>query len=93
MDIEQIKQKASPILRSFNVKRAAVFGSVARGEATKDSDVDILVEIHRRYGLFEFIGIKHQLEDALGKKVDLVEYDSIKPLIKDNILKDQVRIL
>jgi len=93
MNIEEIKVKITPILLRHGVKRAAVFGSVARGQATPDSDVDVVIEISRPYGLFEFVEIKHGMEDILGKKVDLVEYSSIKPRIKDSIIKDQVRIL
>lgn len=92
-EIEQIKKKVAPILSKYGVKSASVFGSVARGEATAKSDVDILVEISRPYGLFEFIGMRHNLEDVLEKKVDLVELSSIKSIIKESILKDRVAIL
>ncbi|MEK7115223.1 MAG: nucleotidyltransferase family protein [Patescibacteria group bacterium] len=93
MTINEIKEKITPILRKHGITRAAVFGSVARGEADEQSDVDILVEIPRPHGLFEFIGIKNELEDALGKKVDLVEYQAIKARIRENILNSQVPIL
>ena len=93
MTIEEVKKKIIPVLKQYGVIRASVFGSVARGEDRPDSDVDVLVEIPRPYGLIEFIGIKNALEDALDKKVDLVEYKSIKPRIKDNIIKGQVGIL
>jgi len=93
MTIEQIKKIIVPILKRSGVKRAAVFGSVARGEARPDSDIDILVEIPLPYGLFEFIDIKQSLEDALGKKIDLVDYQGIKPRIKESILQNQVQIL
>ncbi len=93
LTIEEIKNKALPVLKQAGVLRSSIFGSVVRGEADEKSDVDILVEIGRPYGLFEFIGIQHALEDVLGKKVDLIEYSSIKPRIKDRILKDQVPIL
>ena len=93
MPIEEIKQKITPLLKQHGVTRAAVFGSVARGESTAESDVDILVEIPKKHGLFEFLHIKHTLEDVLGKKVDLLEYDAIKERMKQNILADQVPIL
>ena len=93
LTLENIKEKALPILKEAGVLKSSIFGSVARGESTDHSDVDILVEIPRPYGLFEFIGIKNKLEDALGKKVDLIEYASIKPRIKENILKEQIQIL
>lgn len=81
------------MLKNYGVKKAALFGSVARGEARGDSDVDVLVESRDNTGLFEFVGLKQNLEDRLGRKVDLVEYGAIKPAIKANILKDQVPIL
>ncbi len=59
----------------------------------KGSDVDILVKMPDELSLFDFVGVKLELEEALGRKVDLVEYDTIKPLLKDNILKEQVEIL
>ncbi|MBI3335590.1 MAG: nucleotidyltransferase family protein [Candidatus Portnoybacteria bacterium] len=93
MTIDEIKQKITPILKQHGITRAAVFGSVARGEAGEKSDIDILVEIPHAHGLFEFIGIKNELEDALEKKVDLIEYQAIKPRIRENILNSQVPIL
>lgn len=93
MTVNEIKEKIIPILKKYCITRAAVFGSTARGEATETSDIDILVEIPYPHGLFEFAGIKIAIEDALGKKVDLVEYQAIKPKIKENILSNQVPIL
>ncbi len=92
-EIEIIQKKILPILKQAGILRSSIFGSVARGEATADSDVDILVEIPRPYGLFKFLEIKNNLEDALNKSVDLVEYESIKPRIKERVLAEQVRIL
>ena len=71
------------------MRKAALFGSVARGEATKDSDIDLLVQLDKTLSLFGFIDLKLQLEDALGKKVDLVQYDGIKKSLRDYILKDE----
>jgi hypothetical protein len=87
--IDQIKQRILPILNRHGVKRAALFGSVVRGEMRDDSDIDILVDIDREMSLLDFVGIKLEIEDVLQKRVDLVEYDTIKPLIKDRILKEQ----
>ncbi len=70
-DIAEIKQKIIPILQDNGVTRAALFGSYARGEADKDSDVDILVEIMSDISLLGFVGIQQRIEDALGCKVDL----------------------
>lgn len=93
MEIEDIKHKSEPVLRRGGVTRASLFGSFARGQATSTSDVDILVELPLGKSLFDFIGLKLELEDVLGKKVDLVEYKTIKPDLKSYILKDQIILI
>ena len=91
--IEELKQKILPILQRYNIKKAGLFGSCVRGEMSEDSDVDILVEIEDDISLLDFVGIKLDLEDALRRKVDLIEYNSIKPLLKESILAEQVIII
>ena len=56
-------------------------------------DIDILVELGRHLSLLDVVGIQQELEDALGRNVDLVEYAAIKPLLKECILAQEVRIL
>lgn len=92
LNVEQIKAIAIPVLRRHNVTKAGLFGSFAKQLATKDSDVDILVELTYPTSLLDFVGIKIDLEDALNHKVDLVEYRAIKPVIKDNILSSEIRM-
>lgn len=92
-NIEEIKKKAVPILKKAGVSRSAVFGSYIRGEARGNSDIDMLVEVPRGTGLFAFVGLQYKLEDALNKKVDLVTYKSIHPLLRDRILREQVPII
>jgi predicted nucleotidyltransferase len=91
--IEQIKQKILPILRRYGVKRVGLFGSCVRGEMTPDSDIDILVEIDSDISLLDFVGLKLELEEVLNRKVDLVEYNTIKPLLRETILSQQEIIL
>ena len=91
--LERIKQSILPILRRYGVSKAALFGSVVRGQMQADSDIDILVQIDSDISLLEFVGLKLELEEALNKNVDLVEYDTIKPLLRENILKEQEAIL
>ncbi len=93
MDKEDIKQKILPILQRYGVKKIGLFGSFIRGEMREDSDVDILVEIEKDISLLDFVGLKIEIEEALGEKVDLVEYNTIKPLLRERILKEQVVIL
>jgi uncharacterized protein len=93
MSIQQIKKKITPILKRHDVKKAAIFGSYARGEEKKKSDVDILIEYKNDdKSLLDFIGLKLDLEKVLNKKVDLGEYCAIRPRIKEKILKEQVFI-
>ncbi len=91
--IEEVKDKIVKVLKKHGVKRGGLFGSVVRGELGKDSDIDVLVEIENDISLLDFIGIKLEIEERLGRKVDLVEYCAIKPSIEERILKEQVVIL
>jgi len=79
-------------LRPYGVKSLAVFGSVARGEAIAESDLDVLVEFSRPVGLFEFIRLKYFLEEMTGCRVDLVTPDAIRPGMRDNILSEAVHV-
>lgn len=92
-EIEDVKRKILPILEHYGVKKAGLFGSIVRGELREDSDIDILVEIEKDISLLDFVEFKLEIEEKLGRKVDLVEYGAIKPLLKDIILKGQVAIL
>jgi len=93
IDINKIKQKVLPILQKYAVKKVALFGSCVRGEIQKDSDIDILVDIGADISLLEFVGLKQKIEESLGRKVDLVEYDTLKPRLREKILKSQVVLL
>jgi len=93
MTTQTIAKKINPILKKQGVTKAAVFGSFARGENSKKSDVDLLIKFPKNKTLFDFISLKQDLEKKLGKKVDLVEYSTIKPRLKKPILKNQVEIL
>ena len=92
MNLEEVKRRITPILARYGIKRAAVFGSVARGEAGPSSDVDVMVELHEPLGLFKFAQLNYVLEDALEKKVDLIKNTAIKASFKDSILRDAVYI-
>ena len=92
MSIEDIKRKVVPILKRNKVIRAGIFGSYARGEETKDSDVDILVELGSEVG-FGFVGIQFEIEEKLKKKVDLLTYKSVNPYLKKRIFEEEVRLI
>ncbi len=77
-------------IAAFGVKSLAIFGSVARNEAGPDSDVDVLVEFSIPVGYFKFFDLQEYLETLLGHKVDLVPRDSIKPRLRDRILREAI---
>jgi predicted nucleotidyltransferase len=81
--------RTSAILQAF----CQSLGSYARGDHTEESDIDLLVEMPEGTSLIDFAGLKLDLEDELGKKVDLVSYDSINKRIKPYIEKDVIQIL
>jgi predicted nucleotidyltransferase len=77
-------------LRAMGVASLAVFGSVARGQAGPDSDVDLLVEFARPVGMFHFLEVKEYLEAILGRPVDLATHDALKRQFRDAILSEAV---
>ncbi len=93
MKIEEIESKIAPVLRRYGVKRAAIFGSYVRGEERKDSDIDILVEFEGDKSLLDLAGLKIELEETLGRGVDVLTYDSLHPLLRDRILSEQKVII
>ena len=90
--VQKIKEQVLPILKQAGVLRSSIFGSVARGEAAENSDVEILVELPPGKSLFDLIDLKQNLESVLGKKVDVGTYRSIKRRIKDRVLNEAIQI-
>ena len=85
--IRAISQNAGEIRRDFVVARLGVFGSRARGDATADSDLDVLVEFeHPTFR--NYMGLKHYLEQLLGVTVDLVSAAALKPVLKEHVMRE-----
>ena len=92
--IESIKSKITDILKRNGVVKAGIFGSFARGEENENSDIDILIEVKReKFSLLDMASLKIDLEETLGRKIDLLTYSAINPHLKEYILKDEVPIL
>ena len=91
--IKPIKQKIINIIKKTGIKRAGIFGSFARGESKKSSDIDILVEPTKKMSYFEIIQLEEKLKNALNRKIDLVTYKSIHPLLKEKILNEEVKLI
>ena len=88
MGLNEIRQKAAPVLERYGVQYAGVFGSVARGEDTPESDVDVLVVLKQPVSLLKFFGLNDELETALGCKVDLVTKNSLNPHVRPFALQE-----
>jgi predicted nucleotidyltransferase len=76
------------ICRQNDVSMIGVFGSVARGEAVKDSDIDLLVEFAERKSLLALVKLERELSEALGRKVDIVTEAAISPYLRDGIFNE-----
>ncbi|MCK4780214.1 MAG: nucleotidyltransferase family protein [Candidatus Lokiarchaeota archaeon] len=91
--IDEFKDLMLNILKKYEVKRASLFGSIVRGEMTSESDLDLLVEFKGKKSLLDLAGLKIELEEKLKCKVDVLTYDSLHPLLKKQILTEQIEIL
>lgn len=92
---ELLRAKREEILataRRNGARNVRVFGSVARGEADSDSDVDLLVDMEPGWSLLDLGGLCYQLEELLGRPVDVVPAENLKPRIRDRVLREAVRI-
>ena len=91
--INEIKIRTLPILKKAGVSRSFVFGSYAREEAKKNSDLDLIVEFKKRKSLLDLIALKLELEKKTEIKVDVLTFDSIHPKIGSLIQKEKIQIL
>ena len=78
-------------LKKYGIHSLSVFGSVARGQVRKNSDVDILVDFEKPVGLFEYARLKMYLEGVLGREVDLVTPEALRKELREDILREAIR--
>jgi predicted nucleotidyltransferase len=90
MEVRELKKKITPVLKKNNVKKLSVFGSAARGEEKKGSDIDLLVRFKGQRGLTDLVGLKIELEGKLNRKVDINTYNAVSPSLKEKIKKEQI---
>jgi predicted nucleotidyltransferase len=82
------KNKLIDICRGNDVIKASLFGSMARGESTADSDVDLLVEFNKRKSLLAMVALERKISSAIGRKVDLLTEGALSPYLRDRILHE-----
>ncbi len=87
-----INRNRQSLAADFGVSKIGIFGSVARGDDNAKSDVDVLVKLTKPVGFFSFINLEDQLTKIIGQKVDLATENSLKPIIKKEILSEVIYV-
>lgn len=92
-DTEALVARIRPVLEEHGVQRASLYGSMAKGTANEGSDVDLLVELPEDRSLLDLVALQRDLEAALDRPVDVAEYETLHPLIRDQVLGEQVAVV
>jgi hypothetical protein len=92
-DLHALAAAMRPVLQRYRVRSAAVFGSVARGDAGPDSDLDLLLEYSRGTTLFDLVDLRRDLEQATGRPVQLVSAETLKPRLRERVEREKVGVL
>jgi hypothetical protein len=91
--LDELRTKVASTMSRRGVVRAGVFGSLARGEATEDSDIDFLVEYEKGRTLLDLSGLRLDLIELLGRDVDVATPESLHPKLRDRIMGELVPLL
>ncbi|MFA4818600.1 MAG: nucleotidyltransferase family protein [Patescibacteria group bacterium] len=88
--LNEIKKKIEPVFKKYPISYAGVFGSFARGEEKSESDIDIMIRLKQNsaFSLFDLIGVERELEEKVGRKVDLATEKNIGRYIKSSVFND-----
>jgi hypothetical protein len=90
--LSSLKKIKGEVGKEYSVKTIGIFGSVARDEQTDQSDIDLLVEFSKPVGFVHVMRLEEFLSERLGKQVDLVTSDSLKPVIRQNVLSEVIYV-
>ena len=94
IELQKIISQIVPLLKQQGVIKAGIFGSYARGDQKKNSDIDILIQVKdKKFSLFDLVGLELELKKILRKDVDLLTYNGLNHLIREEVLKEEVRII
>lgn len=89
-ELRKYKPQIEEIAQKYGVTDIRVFGSVARGDAREDSDVDLLANFPKGTTYFDLFDIKKEIEDTIDNKIDLLSYNGVNKYMKDDILKESM---
>lgn len=92
MSIADIQKKLTPVFRAHNIKRAALFGSAARGDSRPGSDVDIVVTLGKPMGLISYSRFVEKIEQSLGRKADVVTEKGLNKFIRPYVEREMKTI-
>ena len=90
MNRQKVIELITARLKQEGAKRIAIFGSYARHQEKKTSDIDVLVEFYPKKSLLELVRIERELSETTGKKIDLLTEEAISPLLQEEIKKEMV---
>ncbi|MCG6550723.1 MAG: nucleotidyltransferase family protein [Candidatus Magnetominusculus sp. LBB02] len=90
--IQALRAAMEESLVKYKAYIRGIFGSVARGDACEDSDVDVLVDFTEKADLFDYVGLALFLEEKLNRPVDIVPSDTIRSEIRDNVIEETIYI-
>jgi predicted nucleotidyltransferase len=90
--LSSLEKLKGEVTEEYSVKTLGLFGSVARSEETDESDIDLLVEFSKPVGFVTFMRLEHFLSERLGTRVDLVTPDSLKPVIRQDVLAEVIYV-
>jgi uncharacterized protein len=90
--IREIQEVAPRLPHCERIKKISLFGSYLHGDAKEDSDVDLLIEISRPFTYFDLAEVQIQLEETLGKDVDLATSDSLSKYIRENVIQESILV-
>ncbi|MBM7866034.1 hypothetical protein GTO89_06225 [Heliobacterium gestii] len=91
MNLQAIQKRAEPIFQRYGVVQAFVFGSFARGDQSEDSDIDFLIEYasDAKKSMFDFCNLIGELQNALGRNVDVVTIKGLSPFLREVVEKEK----
>lgn len=91
--LHNYQQLIVPILKKFEIKRAAIFGSVAKGIHTAESDIDLLIEPAKGFTLYKMLQLESEIARITERKIDIVEFSALKMSIRNEVLQSAITIL